>query len=493
MPNSSNNPFRDPNRGPERGLSLTFASSLEYEHVSQMPLASNNPFLRRSSTAVVQAEPPSVAPTPDSAVDRHHYINTALANVSRSFNYATATVADRSMRLTWKMFLNIVPKKDDQMSLALLEGRTSDALALIQSGRQIKQRRWSTGGSTISRKDICLAALFGDFEVVDKLLAAGWSPHFQWMDGLTALHCAAMGGFLEVVRRLLTAGSTGDSLSSDFGSPLFLAVLGEKIDVIDVIVSNNAAFLAESGKSGSVVHAACMTDNVALVQTITQRESILSVRRYVYPAQLRKLHHFMTTKTMLDPVEEALLAMHTNMRLERIEAPPLAFAAYMGCENIVRHLLEQAEINVDVHCKAETALVHNLRAGSTTHTALTLASARGHDKIVQMLLDANASSRSVNYEHSDAMFLAILNGFESTALLLLQYGAVVRQTSLDLAAKKAMPHFVEQATLRRGSEPMVPSANWSQAPIRAQSVSQSVQSQLPNQRDSFNLMLLGSS
>lgn len=372
------------------------------------------------------------------------YNSDALRDVAQAMNYAAPPPADLHARLSWKLFLNLVPKTEDKLSKALLDDDQDEALRLVGAhrGQSRYVRRASTSNaSPISRKDLHLAALFGDSEVVERLLQTGASPLYRWRGGLTALHCAAMGGYRQIAARLLHAGCPVNYMGQDYSSATALAALGEKIDVLDLLLAHNGSLDAFGGPLGSVIHAATMTGNVPLIEALNNsdlNDNWAEINRTVYATPARKLLHIARARNLLTPIDEPFLTPHHSQRLERIHGRPLALAAFLGSEAAVSYWLSTYGTDINAHTKAETHFNNNFRSGSDLHTALTLASMCGHEEVMRMLLEREASTRSANYEHADPLFLALLNGHEESGRLLLEFGAQVRSTTLALAKAKGM-------------------------------------------------------
>ena len=138
------------------------------------------------------------------------------------------------------------------------------------------------------------------------------------------------------------------------------------------------------------------------------------------------------------------------MRLEHMEARPLAVAAYMGHENAVKYLLSQKHVEIDAKCGAWSAPNMDDPRGSNEHNALTMTAACGHDGVLRMLLQAVASFTPRKFEREDALLVAIINNRTTCALLLLEYGAPISSLSFSEATKRSMLPLVSKMRAKRG-------------------------------------------
>ena len=94
------------------------------------------------------------------------------------------------------------------------------------------------------------AALDGDVEAIETLLAAGRDPNARGDHGYDPLHFAARGGHLGVIAALLAAGADLHAESDDGGTPLHMAAKGGSVEALEALLAaganvnarNNVAF-----------------------------------------------------------------------------------------------------------------------------------------------------------------------------------------------------------------------------------------------------------
>ena len=335
------------------------------------------------------------------------------------------------------------------MTSALTSNRQEDALNIV--GQNHKRKLWTRSSTSIAPRDVHLAALFGDIEVISEMIRCGVNMKDKWKDShLTPIHCAAMGGYRDIAERLIEAYCAVDATSEDYGTPLCLAVLGERLDVVDLLLQHTPDLSSSCGILGSVIHAATATGNLGLLQALNGFREGLRAECKVRPQRIRMLRRALVPRSIPEQIKDVLLVdtKRWHSRLAWISCQPLALAAYTKDQATVEYLIAQ-KVDINAKCTAMTDIYDGVCSGSTNHTALSLASMVGSREIVQILLENHAvvTSRDSRLtdkqnEHSDMLWLAVLNGSESCALLLLEKGAPASSKTRSEAKKNNMQRLV---------------------------------------------------
>jgi ankyrin repeat protein len=115
---------------------------------------------------------------------------------------------------------------------AARQGDIATIEALIASGTDVNEVQMVT--------PLTMAALSGQQEAVERLLALGADPDIESSAMGTALHAAAQRGFADVVRILLTGGANPESRNPDNYTPLMIAALNNRLDALTTLIEAGA-------------------------------------------------------------------------------------------------------------------------------------------------------------------------------------------------------------------------------------------------------------
>lgn len=199
-----------------------------------------------------------------------------------------------------------------------------------------------------------------DLEVVQRVLRSDIDVDIASDRGKTALMAAAARGRADLVHALLNAGADPNARNRNGGTPLMYAVMGRRAEAVETLLAAGAAVNDRSSNGWSALMIATAKG---------------------FPQQVNQL-----------------LEAGADVNTTDIYAwTPLMRGAREGRTACVNRLL--ASEAVDVHRRNDRGM-----------TALHLATAAGHPKIIQALLDAGADRNVVNRGGESPLMMARRSG-----------------------------------------------------------------------------------
>lgn len=117
-----------------------------------------------------------------------------------------------------------------------------------------------------------LAAVFGDTETIQTLLASGESPNSSGDDGITALMNAARFSHVENVRLLLDAGTDVHRKDNQRGAtPLIWAAENGAAEIVRQLLEAGADPLTQTSVGATFLHAAVSGRNLEIIKTVLDK------------------------------------------------------------------------------------------------------------------------------------------------------------------------------------------------------------------------------
>ena len=329
---------------------------------------------------------------------------------------------------------------DDRISLddAAAQGRTDIVKMLLNRGEPIDAPDYNTHSA------LYRATENGHVEVVKVLLDRGASMDATTHDGSTTLHVAAESGHSKVVK-VLDRGASIDATTDGGSTALYLAACFGHIEVMKVLLDRGASIDNATTQGGSTaLQEAARSGYIEVVKVLLDRGA------------------------------------STDDATTHGGSAALPLAAYFGHVEIVKVLLDRGA-NIDARTPSGWAVLDELEEGWTVRigpvevktrrrtsdnmyasqwTALHLAVAKGHTRIIRMLLDRGASIDATTDDGhgSTALHLAVLPrvaryGRAGVVGLLLENGAKTDlrngdgETALDIACRLGREHEIKVLTV----------------------------------------------
>ena len=111
-------------------------------------------------------------------------------------------------------------------------------------------------------------------------------------DGFTALHHAVLSGFEDTVEELIVAGADINAISLLSFTPLSLAALKARSNIVEQLLSRRTSILVKEHGSSPLLHMACCSGDLSLVQALLQKEAVRQQLDLKAHVQLRKVAEF---------------------------------------------------------------------------------------------------------------------------------------------------------------------------------------------------------
>jgi ankyrin repeat protein len=309
-------------------------------------------------------------------------------------------------------------------------------------------------------QELCQAAAAGKFERVVDLVNIGACVNSTDFDKRTPLHVAAAEGRLDVVEFLLSMKADVHSKDRWGGDPLKDAIRGNHKRVQEVLKAHGALGLADehSDHGQTIGEKMCAS---ACKGDLNEIKSLFAKRASVNAADYDKrsaLH--LAAAEGHEEVVKFLVEMKAEVNAkDRWGGDPLKDAirgGHSACQLILRDAGGRGEYDdhsdhkdhgdrmCNAASKGDYTLIVNLVARNASvnaadydgRSALHLASAEGHDKIVQFLVDKKADVKVKDRWGGDPLKDAVRSGHRKVQAILLAAGAGKDASDIDRAKEQ---------------------------------------------------------
>ncbi len=130
-----------------------------------------------------------------------------------------------------------------------VKGKTLLTMAVLLRSKKITEKV----RKKLEGKQIRLMEIFGDPELIEKLIQRGANLDAKSSDGSAPLHLAAVKGDVSAAEVLLKHGASVDLPATDDITPLMLAVQKDDAKMVKILLKHGADVKAENGFGDSVV------------------------------------------------------------------------------------------------------------------------------------------------------------------------------------------------------------------------------------------------
>ena len=287
---------------------------------------------------------------------------------------------------------------------------------LVQAGADVYAR------NNMGRCPLLLAALAGNYTIVEFLLLKGNNVDACDSQGRSALSLACVAGCDQIVKLLMESGASVNFASDKGMTPLMHAANKGRMKCTKILLEAGADIsLCDNYGNNTIMWATtCNNHDISCVSLLKQAGAVFTAQ------DLNAMNSFDDTPLMYASHNGDIKSMKVLMELgadvegkKQNGHSALLSAAHNklrdpGC---VRELLE-AGANVNA-------------CDNYGSNALMVAASDGHNKIIQVLLDAGTDVNAVDIDGKSALSLASLSGYDDTVKLLIESGADVNLASYD--------------------------------------------------------------
>ncbi|KAK6105831.1 Ankyrin repeats (3 copies) family protein [Brugia pahangi] len=297
--------------------------------------------------------------------------------------------------------LQTYKEQETAMHLAARSGNEAALLAIVDKigagAVQIVQNKQSKNGWS----PLMEACALGHFNVAQILLDHHARVDVFDENGRTALHLAAANGHLKLTQLLLTSKAFVNSKSKTGEAPLHLAAQNGHVKVVSVLVEHHGALLeAITLDNQTALHFAARYGQLAVAQTLLALGANPNARddKGQTPLHLAAENDYPDVVKLFLKMRQNNRAVLTAIDLNGFTCAHIA--AVKGSYAVVKELM-----------MIDKAMVIQAKTKTMEATALHMAAAGGHSRIVKILLEHGANAEDENAHGMTALHLGAKNGF----------------------------------------------------------------------------------
>mmetsp|Transcript_6234 Transcript_6234/g.18805 ORF Transcript_6234/g.18805 Transcript_6234/m.18805 type:complete len:1604 (+) Transcript_6234:403-5214(+) len=264
---------------------------------------------------------------------------------------------------------------------------------------------------------LACAAHKGNLRCCKILRESGASVSAKCADGVTALHLAASSGAYSVCNLLIEHGALVDARSAKRQTPLCLAAQRGHVNVVRLLLAEGANPNHEDDQGFTPLHLGALHGYDAVLGALIEAGANVNAKNAAgttaicYAVQRR---HAKCVRILING--GAKLCVPGS-------SPLLFIAADEGDVECVKALLDS---NTPLDCRANIkVLINKDYEMMDSLSPLHLAASKGHNGMVELLLDRGADVDERSSKGWSALDFAVLNGHVTSANTLIFYGAIV--------------------------------------------------------------------
>ncbi|PIG84613.1 hypothetical protein AARAC_010916 [Aspergillus arachidicola] len=323
-----------------------------------------------------------------------------------------------------------------------------------------------------------LAAFNGHIQVLHRLLATDkGNMNSTDSTGSTAVMWASLNGHQDAVQMILSHGANVNTIGGEYGDALQAASAKGYDKIVQMLIEYGADVNFYGGRFCNALFAAYSRGHYSTMRILLKHGADVNVRCQYYGNTIQAICGAGDVKTM-----RMLLEYGASLVCQGDEhyANVLYVACWQGQTNIARILLEYgAKVNAQVGSYCTSFLIDWYDAEGEAQvdsydSSLMAACAKGHNEIVQMLLQHGADVNTHDEFYGTALQAACYEGHDKVVEMLLEEGADVNRhgrfygTALQAAYSGGHDRIV-QFLLEKGAEVNVQGGEYGNA-LQAASV-----------------------
>jgi ankyrin repeat protein len=245
------------------------------------------------------------------------------------------------------------------------------------------------------------AASTGNSALLERVLDMGVDVNVQAEDGYTALHCAAKTGQLVIISLLLTKGAAVDPLNTKIQArrPIHEAISARHVEAIAMLLHAGADILLPNAQGQTVIEYTGLVGDLQAAQTLFSEE-----RKQKSASEMASLLFMACVKSGNHLTLSWLLSKFPNAfpQYKSLKESPIYIATKRGHDKVVEILLSSIAPSGQSTAEFTKTITHSLL----------LAASKSSGSLVQRLLmyDTIDPNQKADYSHTSPLHNAVCKG-----------------------------------------------------------------------------------
>ncbi|KXH46440.1 pfs domain-containing protein [Colletotrichum nymphaeae SA-01] len=311
------------------------------------------------------------------------------------------------------------------LQVAAMNGHTEVVVMLLSRGANLHAKGGQNGTA------LQAASLSGHEDVVEILLNEGADPNMRGGKLATPLQAAALRGHRDIIAALLQRGADCNAQGGEFGTALQAASYRGHDAVVNILVDKGADLNTQGGKFGTALVAASNHDHKTIVQLLIKKGADVNAqasapwKTALGAAALNS--HEEIVGILLDEGAVASLSSNGVDILAHYWQTVIEVLRSTGVE-VGERALEASKTSTTVSLQISLMLLSKMSHADTVayfSNVLVPVSREGHFEIAHALIERGANTNATNADGMSALSLAAAKGHEKIVKLLLHHEALV--------------------------------------------------------------------